>query len=208
VNSQDQRQVPPEGLGEAASAGIDMALTVSRDGAICSVLLAAADAAVDAENLADSSIASLWSEPVVERVLQMIRATIRSREFHFEAVPCDGRELEFTLVAQGRDRVLMLVRDVSERALALNNIQRLAYVDDATKLPNRKFLRKELDTILDNVRLTEGRVALLYFDVDSIASRSMFYNPKRQEVVVREIGERLRNELRGVNDELPIDYER
>lgn len=206
MNPQDNQQAPAGVSGEAVPAGIGIALTVSRDGAIYSVLRA--PDSMSADDLVDKNLSALWPEPVVERVLQLVRGTIRSREFHFEPLTCDGRELEFTLVAQGRDRVLMLVRDVSERALVLNNIQRLAYVDDATRLPNRKFLRKELDTILENVRLTEGRVALLYFDVDSIASRSMFYNPQRQESVVREVAERLRNELRGVNDSLPIDYER
>lgn len=206
MKSRDNRQAPTGSTGEAVSAGIDMALTVSRDGAVFSVLRAPESA--NADELAGKDMSALWPESIVNRVLQLIRGTLRSRDFHFESLTAEGRELEFTLVAQGRDRVLMLVRDVSERALVLNNIQRLAYIDDATKLPNRKFLRKELDTILENVRLTEGRVALLYFDVDSIASRSMFYNPQRQEVVVREVAERLRNELRGVNDSLPIDYER
>jgi len=207
VNTQDNetsRDPSARAVLASRSGGVDVALVIGADGSVHSVLKAPGDG--DADGL--DSVEALWAGPVVDRVRQLARGTLKSREFTCETIAADGQDFEFTFVAQGRDRVLLLMRDVSERSLALAHIQQLAYVDDVTKLPNRKFLRRELDAILDNLRLTEGRVALIYFDVDQGTSQGMFYNPRRQERVLRELAARLMQELRGVNDRNPVDYER
>ncbi len=186
----------------------DAALVVAADGKICSVQ--------QAPQLADDALAALpgaaldtvWSENVAAKIRENVRGCIRSRQFQYTEIDCDGRQFEFTFVAQGRDRALVLIRDIADKKLALEQIEKLAYFDEETLLPNRKFLHKELSGIIGNLRLAEGRAALITFDVEKIMSHGMSYNPRRQKRILKEIAKRFKNALRGANEQRPFDEQR
>ena len=57
-------------------------------------------------------------------------------------------------------------RDITARKLAEEKIQVLAFSDALTKLPNRRLLQDRLTQALASARRQEGRVALLFLDLD------------------------------------------
>jgi diguanylate cyclase (GGDEF)-like protein/PAS domain S-box-containing protein len=57
-------------------------------------------------------------------------------------------------------------RDITARKLAEEKIQVLAFSDALTKLPNRRLLQDRLTQALASARRREGRVALLFLDLD------------------------------------------
>ncbi len=207
--------MPGAGIGaaDAVSAsrpaiGEDVVLTVAADGAILGILQAPGSGDSDLQRTVGEKLDALWRGTVAARLRETVRAALRSRRLQREAIDCDGSLFEFTVLAQGRDRALVLARDISQQSEELSQIEELAYLDEGTRLPNRKFLRRELDTILDNLRLTEGRAALIFFDIEHLESHGIGYNPRLQEQVLKELATRLSHELRGVNQSTPSDYER
>ncbi|MBT8100231.1 MAG: bifunctional diguanylate cyclase/phosphodiesterase, partial [Gammaproteobacteria bacterium] len=108
----------------------------------------------------------------------------------------------------GPDRVLMIVRDLSENQLALARVRELAYTDEATGLPNREYLFAELQKITDVQRLKEGRAAVICLQVGQFDDHGYALNSSQQDDVLRQLATRMTGHLRGSNDEDISDYER
>ncbi|ADV67766.1 putative bifunctional diguanylate cyclase/phosphodiesterase [Deinococcus maricopensis] len=71
-------------------------------------------------------------------------------------------------------------------------LQRLAYTDLLTSLPNRLQLMQELHRTLDHAQLSGLPVSLLYIDIDGFKSANDTLGHEAGDVVLREIAERLR----------------
>src|SRR5580693_7763920 len=61
---------------------------------------------------------------------------------------------------------IVLARDVTERRAAADQIQRLAYYDQLTGLPNREHFRSRVASALDDARTNKRQLALLCIDLD------------------------------------------
>ena len=194
---------------DTGSAVGNMVFVVSLDGLICNVLQAPERiSSTELQNLDGSSIDSLWPAEVAERFKENIKRTIRSRQVYSEEFEDEGGHHECIFVAQGRDRVLVVLRDISEQRIEISRMQNLAYVDEATKLPNKKYLLEELEKVAELLRLKEGRAAVICFDIEQIDTHSSSYNPRQQDVILKELAARLTHELRGANQPDPVDYDR
>ncbi|TDO99452.1 putative bifunctional diguanylate cyclase/phosphodiesterase [Marinomonas balearica] len=62
--------------------------------------------------------------------------------------------------------IVLLVRDITERKRAEERINRLAFYDSLTRLPNRHFFVERLNELLDELRLNRRHAALIMFDLD------------------------------------------
>ncbi len=184
-----------------------MVLLVAGDGSIRTVLeapesLRARDAGL--------TLHDIWPVDLVERIKAYIKRTLRSRKVQTDEAGSreDGRSFEFIYVMQGRDRVLLVVRDVSEVKTNQSRIRQLAYTDEVTELPNREFLFGELQKITDMQRLKEGRAALICIQLGQFDDHSHELVASQQDAVLRELASRLRTQLRRINDANEDDYER
>lgn len=160
--------------------------------------------------LIDCPIDELWpGEPTGRLAAQVARALrsrqVESAEFSTDA---DDSHHDFVFVPQGRDRVMVVARDISERKTEFDRMERLAYLDDTTKLPNRQFLLEELERCTDKLKLKEGRAAVLCFDIAGADGQSDSIGSKKNEAIFVELASRLTHELRGANEEGIEDYER
>jgi GGDEF domain-containing protein len=70
------------------------------------------------------------------------------------------------LTLSGQPRLLATVRDITERKVAQERVQYLAYYDDLTGLPNRTLLQDRLTKALAGARRQKQKVALLFLDLD------------------------------------------
>lgn len=193
------------------SADRHMVLIVLQDGSICTVLQAPDQTEVGAvPELSGQSIETLWPGEWAERIKRYISRTIRSRQVQSEEFEsaADESHYEFLFVPQGRDRVLVVVRDVSESKNAILKMQHLAYVDKTTTLPNREYLLEELRKCTDILRLKEGRAAVICFDIDHIDAQGNALGTQNQDSILKELAARLTHELRGANQPNPPDHER
>ena len=67
---------------------------------------------------------------------------------------------------EGDDAVQCIVRDISDRVRAHETIQRMAYYDPLTDLPNRALFRDRLSAALAQARRRKETVAVVFVDLD------------------------------------------
>ena len=84
----------------------------------------------------------------------------------------EGRYWEGRFIASAEDRVLVMVRDITERKAFEHQIRHMAYHDALTGLWNRHALSSTLERLFQEILRTEGTphpktAALLYLDLDN-----------------------------------------
>lgn len=181
---------------------------VSQSGAITGVIEASSEIRRQIES-ADkpAHLKDFWPDSAVRDILKSVKRALRTRES--QTLHSDAESLQDVLcVAQGRDRVMLIVRDLTEQQAALARVKQLAYIDEATGLPNRENLLAELQKITDMQRLKEGRAALLCIHVGQFDDHGWALNSAQQDEVLKILADRMVTHLRGTNDERETDYER
>ncbi len=156
------------------------------------------------------TVDDLWPSELASQIRNMLKRTVRDRRTHSDDLCGDGSGFghEIIYVLQGPDRVMMIVRDLSEQKLALSRARKLAYTDEATGLPNREFLFGELQRVTDMQRLKEGRAAVICIYVGQIDDHGYALNSTQQDEILQQLAGRLTSHLRGSNDETISDFER
>ncbi|MDH4048942.1 MAG: EAL domain-containing protein [Gammaproteobacteria bacterium] len=186
-------------------------LMVSGDGLVVEVLQAPdhCDDTVS-EALIGIPVDELWPGDVAERLLIQVRRAIRTRQVSSTEYTTNNESShhDFVFIPQGRDRALLVSRDISERKTAFSRIEKLAYRDDTTKLPNRQYLIEELERCISILKLKEGRAAVLCLDVISADGQNSSSNSRLHDAIFVELASRLTHELRGANADGVDDYER
>jgi diguanylate cyclase (GGDEF)-like protein/PAS domain S-box-containing protein len=86
--------------------------------------------------------------------------------------------------------------DITERKLAQERIQFLAYYDALTGLPNRTLLQDRLNTALAGARRHQEKVALLFLDIDRFKVINDSLGHSIGDVLLKQVAERLRNSAR------------
>lgn len=187
----------------------DKLLVISGDGTICDVLQDSTDASADSTtDLAGLTVESFGVEGLAECVLENVRQTLESGQAHSGEFESGDSHFELIYVGQGRDRVLVVVRNLSERELPVPRVRHLAYVDEPTGLPNREFLLAELGRITDDLRLKDGRGAVICFDIDMLDPPGDAADSGLQDDILRVLAARLINALRDVNQVTDGDADR
>jgi len=83
-------------------------------------------------------------------------------------------------------------RDITDRKLAEERIQYLAYYDALTGLPNRSLLQDRLDKTLAGARRQRDKVALLFLDLDGFKNINDSLGHSIGDLLLKEIAERLK----------------
>jgi diguanylate cyclase (GGDEF)-like protein len=89
-------------------------------------------------------------------------------EVEFEAIR-DGvaRRFETRIVPYDKGRLLVVLRDVTERHRAANRIRELAFFDPLTQLPNRQYLLQLLEEARREAAATGERFAVVRINLDN-----------------------------------------
>lgn len=88
--------------------------------------------------------------------------------------------------------------DITARKAIEAHIRRLAYYDELTGLPNRTLLQDRLDHALRQARRGQGRVAILFMDLDGFKAVNDTHGHAAGDRLLQAVGRRL---LRTVRDE-------
>ncbi len=100
------------------------------------------------------------------------------------------------LAYQGESAVQCVVRDITERVRAQETIQRMAYYDPLTNLPNRTLFQDRLKSALAQARRREEIVAVIFVDLDDFKSINDTLGHVVGDEVLCAVGERLTDLMR------------
>ena len=120
-------------------------------------------------------VSELWESCDPEYPAEGIEAAIMSGDFDhpMPAMLCrhDGSRLDVELSVGrleygGSPAIQCVVRDITERVHARRTIERMAYYDELTELPNRVLFRDRLQSALARARRRGELVAIVFVDLD------------------------------------------
>jgi PAS domain S-box-containing protein len=98
-----------------------------------------------------------------------------------------------SLMLSGQPRLLATVRDVSDRKVAEERVQYLAYYDALTGLPNRTLLGDRLTKALADARRQKYKIALLFLDIDRFKDINDSLGHSVGDLFLQEVAERIKS---------------
>lgn len=99
---------------------------------------------------------------------------------------------EGRFVHHGDDKVLIIIRDISDRKHAEKEIHNLAYYDSLTGLPNRPMFKERLQRILGGARFSDESVAVFNIDLNRFKRVNDTLGSTTGDAVLTEMADRLR----------------
>ena len=123
------------------------------------------------EQVMRMKIADFEAVATQDRIRAQIQRILKAGNERFETRHRrrDGHwiDLEITVTAVDHGLLVAFLRDVSQRKAAEEHINRLAFYDALTGLPNRRLLRERIDRALLVSARNGARGALLFIDLDN-----------------------------------------
>jgi len=98
---------------------------------------------------------------------------------------------EARIVVSGEEEVLAIVRDVTERIRAEEQILRLAYYDSLTGLPNRLLFKDRLSQAMANAQRYGRKVAVMFLDLDHFKRINDTLGHNFGDLLLQRVGDRL-----------------
>jgi PAS domain S-box-containing protein len=101
------------------------------------------------------------------------------------------RDYEARIVVSGEDECLAIVRDMSERKRAEEEILRLAYYDSLTGLPNRLLFRDRLGHATANAQRHKRKLAVMFLDLDHFKRINDTLGHNLGDLLLQKMGDRI-----------------
>ena len=105
---------------------------------------------------------------------------------------------QFLIITEVRDKKGRLINyvstmaDISEEAASKEAIERLAYYDSLTSLPNRQLLKNRLEQALATISRHGSKGAVLFFDLDNFKLVNDTKGHDFGDMLLKQVAERLR----------------
>ena len=178
----------------------DMVFVVRTDGKVLSCKSSGSSKfSVDDLSEMCTDLESFFGKPQASEFIHKVKQVATNHETtSFEhSLDDDTRYFETRLAPRDRDTVLAIVRDITERKAADQQIQKLAYYDTLTGLPNRGLFTNELSRAIRRAQRTDSQLALLYIDLDRFKRINDTLGHSAGDELLNSVANRLKNSCRG-----------
>lgn len=182
----------------------DAFFVVGKDGLLRQYLGGANDDSVLApESMEGQMVNDIWPPEVTKSVLLNIKRVLRSRDGHAFDIELPGQDsaqaYEIRLLVQGRDKVLMIIRNITKSPGSGTGPRVSDSSDALTGLVTRDEFIKRFESILANARLRERGVAVLSIDIDRFSRINDTLGRAVGDAVLKVSAQRIERCLRGVD---------
>ena len=183
----------------------DAFFVVGKDGLLRQYLGGANDDSVLApEAMEGQMIKDVWPPEAANSVLLNIKRVLRSRDGHAFEIELPGHDsrhaYEIRLLVQGRDKVLMIVRNITSMAGDRVGSRDDDNRDTLTGLVTRDTFMNRFESMLANARLRERGVAVLSIDIDRFSRINDTLGRAVGDAVLKVSAQRIEHCLRGADD--------
>jgi diguanylate cyclase (GGDEF)-like protein len=122
------------------------------------------------EEIEGQMVTDVWPAKISKLVLQSIRRCLRTRDGHnFEVVLAKGQisnSYEIRMLVQGRDRVLMIIRNITNSTRSSTGGRDGDSSDTLTGLTDRDAFMSKFESLIADARLRERGIATFCIDID------------------------------------------
>jgi len=142
--------------------------------------------------------------PVLQAVFEAFKGQSAGAaiEFRYRAgdgawkwIRCTGKVVE----RNGAGRAVRAIGtnlDITERKAAEERIRQMAFYDPLTDLPNRQLLDDRLQQTIAHARRTDGRIAVLFIDLDKFKPINDSHGHEVGDALLRAVAQRMRQTVR------------
>lgn len=195
--------VPPEELNSALQRTADGVAILDRQGTILEANPAFARLlGYDGpEALADRHWGIVHPADELERLEERALPALEKRgswrgEVMGRTTDGDPVPLDVTLTRLSGELLLCLARDITEQREVRERLERMAYYDPLTDLPNRRLLREQTEQAFAVANRRGHEVALLYLDLDGFKAVNDSLGHAAGDRVLQRVAARLRDTVR------------
>lgn len=161
----------------------------------------------DISDLVGHKVSSLMPEPYaslhngfMQNYLERGVANILGKPQELPALRKTGQEFPMEIsiseVQQGVEKIYIgIIRDISERKKAKDQIYELAYFDTLTQLPNRISFERDVLDVLARAKLGQGNIYCSLLNIDRFAQINLTYGKTTGDYVLKKIAKRIQSVL-------------
>ena len=92
---------------------------------------------------------------------------------------------------------LVTLRDVTAMRASERHIKKLAFIDELTGLPNRRYFQNRLDQLISYARRHEQKLALLFMDLDGFKDINDSLGHEAGDLLLKTMAKRFKSSIRG-----------
>lgn len=182
----------------------DLILILNEEGVYTDIYGMSDDLLLESNSsLIGQNVQDLFPKKDAEMIMTVIKKTLLTNEmqiFEYDlAVPkgnitFEGRAAaldNYTPDNPSQRHIVWMARDVTLRKQAEKEVQRLAFFDPLTSLPNRRMLSDNLTKCIERIKRTKKTGALLFLDLDNFKRINDSLGHAAGDVVLVELAKRL-----------------
>jgi diguanylate cyclase (GGDEF)-like protein len=167
------------------------------------------DPVLTPEDIEGQLISDIWPANVAKLVLQNIKRVLRSREGYAFEIELSGHDMnsryEIRLLVQGRDRVLMIMRNITDAHEKTAAAQDRNVSDTLTGLTAGDIFKTDFDELIADAKLRERGIAVFCIDIDRFSRINSTLGRAVGDAVLKVTAQRIERCLRSTDQLARID---